>query len=68
MSHTIRVFDHLLFLDGPNIFYAERQHVLVVDGIDDRIGVQLLAESLFGRPQVRLTAAYGILSEKWAYP
>lgn len=56
MSHIHRVLDLLFLLDGANVLDAEWQHILVVDGIDDRIGVQLLAERLLGRPQIRLAA------------
>ena len=58
-----RVLDLLFLLDGANVLDAEWQHILVVDGIDDRIGVQLLAERLLGRPQIRLAAAYGVLGK-----
>ena len=63
MSHTIEFLDLLFLLDGANVLDAEWQHILVVDGIDDRMSVQLLAERLLGRPQIRLAAAYGVLGK-----
>ena len=41
----------------------ERQHVPVVDRVDDRVGVQPVAERLLGRAQLRVAAAAGVLGE-----
>ena len=50
-------------LDRVDVVDAERQHVLVGDRVDDRVGVQLLAERLLGGPQLRVPAAAGVLGE-----
>ena len=42
---------------------AERQHVLVADGIHDRVRIQLLAERLLGGLQLRVAAAAGVHRE-----
>src|SRR3546814_5923865 len=50
-------------LDRVDIIDAKRQHVLVVDRIDDGVGVQLVAECLARGPQARIAAGAGILGE-----
>lgn len=55
--HALR---HLHCVD---VVDAEGQHIAVIDGIDDGIGVQLVAKSLFGGLQQRVAAGTGILGK-----
>ena len=40
------VFDVFLFLDRIDIVDAERKHIAVIDGIDNRISMELIAKGL----------------------
>ena len=51
------VGDRLRRLHRVDVVDAERQHVLVGDGVDDRVRVQLVAERLLGGPELRVAAA-----------
>ena len=44
-------------LHGADVVDAERQHVLVGDGVHDRVGVEFLPEGLFGGFQPGVSAA-----------
>ncbi len=47
-------------LDRVDIVDAERQHVLVIDGIDNGVGVQLVAKRLLCRAPPGIAAGAGI--------
>ena len=42
---------------GVVVVHTERQHVLVVDSVDDGVGVQLVSEGLLGSTQLRIARA-----------
>jgi hypothetical protein len=50
-------------LDRVDVVDAEGQDVLVGDRVDDRVGVQLVAEGLLGRAQLRVAAGAGVGGE-----
>ena len=50
-------------LDRAHIINAERQNVLIGDRIDNRVGVQFLAEGLLGRAELRVTSRTSVRSE-----
>ena len=54
MAETCLSVDAVRQLDRVDVVDAERQDVLVVDRVDDRVGVQLVAERLLGGAQLGL--------------
>ena len=55
---------YLLFLpDGIDIIDAERQHVLIVDGIHDGVGMQLVAKRLLGGLHADVASRAGVLGK-----
>jgi hypothetical protein len=52
-----------LRLDRVDVVDAKRQHVLVVDGIDDGVGVQLVAKGLRGGAPQRVAGGAGVLGK-----
>ena len=76
VGDALRVEQHTLFVDrrdfgvvrvsdfdGVDVVDAEGEHVLVGDGIDDRVGVQLVTEGLLSGPQLWVSATTGVDSE-----
>ena len=49
-AFDVVVVDAVSHAERVEVVDAERQDGLVPDGIDDRVGVQLVAEGLLGRP------------------
>ena len=54
---------YVAFLDRVAVLHAEGQHVAVVDGVDDRVLVQLRPEHLRRRRVHRVSGLLGILRE-----
>ena len=50
-------------LDGVDVVDAERQDVFVSDRVDDGVGVQLLAEGLFGGLELWIAAHASVRCE-----
>ena len=50
-------------LDGLDVVDAEGQHVAVADGIDDCVGVQVVAERLLRGAQLRVARRAGVVRE-----
>lgn len=48
---------------GLDVIHAEGKHVLVANGVHDRIGMQLVTEGLLGGAQVEIAAAAGIVGK-----
>ena len=57
------VLDLRLALHRVDVINAKRQHIAVVDGVHNRIGVELVAEKLRRRPRRRLARARRIRRE-----
>ena len=55
--------DDVPHLDGVHVVDPERQDILVVNGIHDRVGVQFLAERLLGSLQTRAPTSRTVLRE-----
>lgn len=65
---AFRSHERLLAVDIPNLFivdirlglhsadivHSERQHVFIIDGVDDRVGMELIAEGLLGSEELRI--------------
>lgn len=54
------ILDVLLFAHGADVFDPEGENVSVADGVDDRVGVQHVAERLFGGLEVGAAAGTGV--------
>ena len=57
------VVDIRLCLHRLDIVHAEGQDILVVDRVNDRIGMQLVAEGLFGGGEMRILHMTGVCGE-----
>lgn len=56
----ILIIDIWVCVHGFDIVHAEGQHILVIDGIHDCVGVELISESLPGRKELRISDRAGI--------
>ena len=54
------IFDLLLFAHGADVFDAEGEDIFIADGVDDRVGVELVAERLSGGFEVGAAAGTGV--------
>ena len=57
------IVDIRLCLHRLDIVHTEGQDILVVDRVNDRIGVQLIAEGLFGGGEMRILHMTGVCGE-----
>ena len=57
------VVDIRLCLHRLDIVHAEGQNILVIDRVNDRIGVQLIAEGLFSGGEMRILHVTGVCGE-----
>lgn len=60
---NLRVLHVVLFLDRVHIVDAKRQDVPVVDGVHDRVGVELVTERLLRGTKIRILARPGVDGE-----
>ena len=58
--------DVLLFFHRTDIIDAERQHILIRNGIHDGVGMQLLTKSLFGGFQINLACTACVHCKNWS--